>query len=116
LALTIEQFQSEYPEFASLTPSNIQGNLAYAHRRIDPDHYGEETDRAIGLLTAHLIQIGQQGALIMAGALGEVGEGKMPAFHRQVDNSYTSTGYGLLLLDLQENLGDITSQITFRVF
>lgn len=55
MSVTVDQIQTEFPEFAQTDPALVGFRLAEAERLVDRDAYGALTDDAVKYLACHLI-------------------------------------------------------------
>jgi hypothetical protein len=57
------QFRISFPEFKSASDALITACLARAESQIDPEVYGDLTDEAHGLNTAHILSLSPNGQM-----------------------------------------------------
>lgn len=61
MTLTTAQFKTRWTEFAETSDELVQETLDEAYLRTDSRLFGARTDKAAGLLAAHLLSISPQG-------------------------------------------------------
>jgi hypothetical protein len=60
--LDVPTFQFDFFEFAETDPALIERALARAQRMVDATVWGDQTDDAVGLLTAHYLAMANRGS------------------------------------------------------
>lgn len=105
MAVTSVDFLQRFPEFAPHPSGIVNGAIASASADVGPDIFGDQTDRAVRFLAAHIIsiQLAQMGVQIGAT------DGKV--YGKGLD----ATLYGQEFKRISETASDVGSLIGFVV-
>ena len=93
---TYSSFIARYPQFAELEQSVVTAVLSESTADCTAELWGLKRDRAIMLLTAHVLTLSNYEDLRLAGGLAVVGEGQLPDFFDsgRSDEFWSLTVYG----------------------
>jgi hypothetical protein len=114
MAVTVDQFVVDFPQFASTDEDAIESALATAALMIDATAWGTLADRALGLLTAHMLALRAQATLSGGRSTGNLTGVSIPsevsyqfsntatAASKSGDDGLKTTSYGQEFVQLRQ--------------